>query len=238
MTEPLHIETAGKLRGTAAAWEYVLVVASMVSAAAYVVACIVDIVAVYGIRSVAAAIDAGTPPSPLTVADRLSTYNHGRTGVAATFWFMFVLFFVLYVIVQRRFMAVGRRRELNRLPAFRVWRIGIWVSLALLVITSATKSNSNTVAAIEHNATTGIAWLVVRVAVGCAYIWCAWALFTARNQLPETRGFTAPTTAAPTFPGQSLSEAVAPLPYDEYAAQREAERQAQATKPRRDDPFA
>src|SRR5262249_50577762 len=194
-------------RDWAVVGQFALAAAAMLCAAFYAVACAVDLFATNGIRSLAHAVASGQFASSAAISAKIAFYDHARDAVAAAFWLMYVLFFSLLLVIGRRHRAAGLRPQFSRVPAYNAWRIGVVVSLVVLVVAATTASKSGTPPALAHNATGEMAILGVRIAVGCLYVWCAWSIFAARKSLPSV-------AVEP------------PLPYHEYVAQREQARRA------------
>jgi hypothetical protein len=132
----------------------------------------------------ALAVATGQSESGATITGSVAFYDHARAAVEWAFWLMYLCFFALLVVIGRRYRNAGLRPAFGGVPAYNAWRIGVAISVVVLVVDRSIENNSGTLTALAHNASADMAFLGVRVAVGCLYVWCAWAILMARRSLP------------------------------------------------------
>ena len=205
-------ESAPPTRVKVPAWEYLFVGLLVAASIGYSVACIVALAAVGSIRSIAAQVLAGQHPDGILIQARLTAVSHATDIAAGLGWLALTVFFVLSVIVRRRFRASGQTLRLVRSWAYRAWLLAVVASLLLAAGVAGGFDSVRTVADVHRAATYDMTFFAIRAAVGLIYIWCAAAMFAARRHLE-------PAPPAATVAGPDLS-------YEEYVAMRAAQRAA------------
>ena len=164
-------EDAGRLP----LWEHLLFATVVLASIAYSLMCAVRIYALNSFVDIANQELRGAGADAGHLASVLRLEQQSNTALQVTFWAMYVLFIGWMITLNRRFAAAGQGGRLRRLPAMVTWRVGVFASLALVLFVNR-QSGPTSLSDIPHVAHTEMIYLTVRLAIGCVYVWCAFAM--------------------------------------------------------------
>jgi len=190
------ISRPGEGKVTLPPWENLLFGVVVLGAAAYAVCCAVRLYTLNALVHLMNQIIAGNNPSDASVTSKINSDNNAANAVQALFWAMYVFFIIWTIVLNSRFRAAGRAGALRKLPAWITWRVGVIVSIVILVVVRSNDTNATTPSAVISDAHKDMLYIAVRMIIGGVYVWCAFSMHKAARSLRA--GVTTP--PAPAYP--------------------------------------
>jgi hypothetical protein len=195
---PSPISRPGEGKVTLPPWENLLFGVVVLSAAGYAGCCAVRLYTLNALVHVMNQITAGNSPSDASVTSKINADNSAANAVQALFWAMYVFFIIWTIVLNSRFRAAGRAGALRKLPAWITWRVGVIVSILILVVVRST-GNDTTPSQVISDAHKEMLYIAVRMIIGGVYVWCAFSMHKAARSL-RTGALTPSGPSAPAYP--------------------------------------
>jgi hypothetical protein len=157
----------------------------------YIAAATVEVVmSRQGVADVAALASASGSSSVLqtleaTMQSVVATMQAADLFYQVSFWAMFIAFFGWLAIQRARLRALGRVVNRRRTIAWRVWQVGLLISIVTVCL-GAGDSGSKSLEALASEFNRLTVFYTVRVAVGAAYLWVVYTAW--RSAGPELAG--------------------------------------------------
>ncbi len=121
-----------------------------------------------------------------TLDAHITAMHTMSTLYQAAFWVMFIAFFGWQAILRSRLRALGRSFDRRSMTAWRVWRVGLIVSIIMIFV--AQGSAPTTPQAIASSYHRLMIYYAVRAVVGAAYLWVVYSVWrSAKNEFAAAR---------------------------------------------------
>lgn len=177
----------GRRASSGPAWNTVAAAVIGLLVVAYIVASIVQVMALRRGAADFTALGAATPgpaSSELgaTIDADLATIRHASVLSQITFWPMLIAFFGWIMILRNRARATGRGLGRQSTTALLVWRIGVFVSLGTILVVNVS-SNPDTPDGLASEYQRLALYYVVRALVGGIYLWVVYSLWRSAGPL-------------------------------------------------------